>query len=1176
MLVPRFMRTNRACRCHRWIFGQQRRYDPFSNTYNPGWRDHPNLRYGNQSQNFQKPPPPPQSKPNSGTSLEDMMKALITNTQQFQQDTRTSKTWNPNPCEHSKLGVPNESISLIRQPFGIPSMDVPKVLVTKPPFPERFAKAKKEDEEKEIFETFRKVEVNIPLIDAIKQIPRYAKFLKELCTNKGKLKGIKRAMCDLGASINVMPLTIFKSLNVGPLKETGVVIQLADRSIVYPEGVLEDVLVQVNELVFPADFFVIDMREDNSPNSTSILLGRPFLKTARTKIDVHNGTLTMEFDGEVIRFNIYESMRYPSDVPTALFLDAIDPLVQEFSTYDSEDQIKMILERNLTSTQVKAPTLELKELPKHLKYAFLGENDTLPVIISSKLSTLEEEKLIRVLREFREAIGWTIADIKGLSPSTCMHRILLEEGAKPSRDAQRRLNPPMMEVVKKEILKLLDAGFHQIPVAPADQEKTTFTCPFGTFAYRRMPSVCAMHPPHSKALKYLLSKKDAKPRLIRILIYSVNLVGIAKRREILARNQMPLAPILVCEIFDVWGIDFMGPFPSSFGKSYIILGVDYVSKWVEAKATRTDDAKTVIDFVKANIFSRYGMPRAIISDRGTHFCNKMVSALLKKYNVTHRVSTAYHPQTNGQAEVSNRRSSLYWKRRLIPTARIGALAWMMPYGLPYGIQDSYRAFWAIKQLNMTMNEREVKGSYNYKSLKRSGMTPTRTQGFIRTRLKPFMIMLSQEKFSLLDKKCLLFHSKLKLFPADRTYQTPPAAAPSSRRRPTNAGSRFLATVSLLPPPPASISRHLDAVSLAAVCHTPTSLKHRFVAVAAPSRLSPSSDSDSRSSRTHLPPSSTAAPPSSDSHSRRYHQYLSLLFPLSISFLSLIFFFLSFSDTFSLLFHPTYSFFYTSPTFFTDMSGRKKAKVGESSSQSRSRSSRAATVLPPARTLAAIFSSTLAPPAKGTLLFGFAKSSPVSRSKAMYLKEPVLKFAHRFLAFNFSGRRDNSGICTKAEFFFLWCMRRGIKVNLGYWLATQMHSTLTKKRPLILGPYITLIAVNLGVLDLTSHNLHVACPLEPLDMACLVRTGLVIARGDTFEFAPAGSIHDRVTSSSRRIDTSDDDEASDSDEEEDDHAQRSSTDQVTLNDIARRITRIEDNLLGLFEHIGLTPRHPPSP
>ncbi|KAL0298147.1 UNVERIFIED_CONTAM: Retrovirus-related Pol polyprotein from transposon opus [Sesamum angustifolium] len=104
------------------------------------------------------------------------------------------------------------------------------------------------------------------------------------------------------------------------------------------------------------------------------------------------------------------------------------------------------------------PTLELKELPKHLKYAFLGENDTLPVIISSKLFALEEEKLIRVLQKFHETIGWTMADIKALSLSTCMYRILLEEGAKQSREAQRRLNPPIMEAIKKEIFKLLDAG----------------------------------------------------------------------------------------------------------------------------------------------------------------------------------------------------------------------------------------------------------------------------------------------------------------------------------------------------------------------------------------------------------------------------------------------------------------------------------------------------------------------------------------------------------------------------------------------------------------------------------------------------------------------------------------------------------------------------------------------
>ncbi|KAM2091890.1 hypothetical protein PS2_030064 [Malus domestica] len=106
----------------------------------------------------------------------------------------------------------------------------------------------------------------------------------------------------------------------------------------------------------------------------------------------------------------------------------------------------------------KTPTFELKLLPDHLKYVFLGDDETLPVIVSSSLTTHEEEKLVRVLREHKTAMGWTLADNRGMSPTTCMHRILLEEGTKPSREAQRRLNPPMMEVVKKEIIKLLDCG----------------------------------------------------------------------------------------------------------------------------------------------------------------------------------------------------------------------------------------------------------------------------------------------------------------------------------------------------------------------------------------------------------------------------------------------------------------------------------------------------------------------------------------------------------------------------------------------------------------------------------------------------------------------------------------------------------------------------------------------
>ena len=120
------------------------------------------------------------------------------------------------------------------------------------------------------------------------------------------------------------------------------------------------------------------------------------------------------------------------------------------------------------------------------------------------------------------------------------------------------------------------------------------------------------------------------------------------------RDMMPLNSILVVELFDVWGINFMGPFPHSFGCEYILVAVDYVSKWVEAIASKTNDGHVVTQFLRENIFSRFGTLQTIISDGGTHFCNRSFEALLKKYSITHRVGTPYHPQTSGQVEVSNR------------------------------------------------------------------------------------------------------------------------------------------------------------------------------------------------------------------------------------------------------------------------------------------------------------------------------------------------------------------------------------------------------------------------------------------------------------------------------------------------------------------------------------------
>nr|GFC48129.1 reverse transcriptase domain-containing protein [Tanacetum cinerariifolium] len=126
-----------------------------------------------------------------------------------------------------------------------------------------------------------------------------------------------------------------------------------------------------------------------------------------------------------------------------------------------------------------------------------------------------------------------------------------------------------------------------------------------------------------------------------------------RQGKVSQKDEMPQNFIQICEIFDVWGIDFMGPFPSSKGNKHILVAVDYFSKWVEAKTLPTNDARVVVKFLKS-LFSRFGTPKASISDRGTHFCNDQFSRVMAKYGVTHRLSTAYHPQTSGQVEVTNR------------------------------------------------------------------------------------------------------------------------------------------------------------------------------------------------------------------------------------------------------------------------------------------------------------------------------------------------------------------------------------------------------------------------------------------------------------------------------------------------------------------------------------------
>ncbi|KAL7596930.1 hypothetical protein Lser_V15G31424 [Lactuca serriola] len=345
-------------------------------------------------------------------------------------------------------------------------------IVTQPPVPSRLETSKKNAEEKEILDTFRKVEVNILLLDEIKQIPRYEIFLKELSTNKRKLKGnenismnenasavlqrklppkckdpemftvpckirdvtFSSIMLDLGASINIMPYLVYESLNVGPLNETDVIISLVDKSSVFPTGVLEDILVQ----------------EQVSSKSALILLGRPFLETVRTKIDVYAGSLTVEFDElleltngdmlEMILSKAFDCRKLAKKLKLYSLDPEVEKLVNNFKVKKTTQFDVKLIELPETYTKlspsfVQPPELELKVLPQYLKYAYLGKNETLPVIISTYLTEVEEEQLLKVLEEHKEAMDWTIMDIKGLGPSTCMHKILMDDECKPSRDA---------------------------------------------------------------------------------------------------------------------------------------------------------------------------------------------------------------------------------------------------------------------------------------------------------------------------------------------------------------------------------------------------------------------------------------------------------------------------------------------------------------------------------------------------------------------------------------------------------------------------------------------------------------------------------------------------------------------------------------------------------------------
>nr|GEZ81665.1 reverse transcriptase domain-containing protein [Tanacetum cinerariifolium] len=226
---------------------------------------------------------------------------------------------------------------------------------------------------------------------------------------------------------------------------------------------------------------------------------------------------------------------------------------------------------------------------------------------------------------------------------------------------------------------------------------------------------------------------------------------------------MPQNSIQVCEIFDVWGIDFMGPLPSSKGNKYILVTVDYLSKWVEAKALPTNDARVVVKFLKS-LFSRFETPKAIISDKGTHFCNDQFSRVMLKYGVTHHLSTAYQSQTSGQVEVTNRGLKRILERtvdenRALWSDKLEDALWAFrtafktpidctPYRLVYEkschlpLELKHKAFWALKHANF-----DLKTASDHRKLQLNELSELRDQAYENSLIYKERTKKSKIKFS---------------------------------------------------------------------------------------------------------------------------------------------------------------------------------------------------------------------------------------------------------------------------------------------------------------------------------------------------------------------------------------------------------------------------------------------